>query len=236
MKAIEKKILFLLAFILFGMAISVQLRTTNTMRTLTQIDYAKSFKEYDEQLSLEKINAMEIKKQIDDLSQQKEQNLKHSLKKKNDSLLEEWSDIRLLAGFTKVRGKGIVIDVTDRQIKTDKPEYFVVHADDIIRLLNELKSAGAQAISVNEERILPSSEIVCTGPTIQINRNRYPAPFEIKAIGDQDLLLGVLNGSEIMTELKQFIKIQVSKNDKINIPGYNGDAKQYITGLEVVGK
>lgn len=234
MKINGRQALFLIAFVFFGMAIAVQIRSHYNNTPL--IDYAKDFKELDRQLVIEKTKSAEMKRQIDELSRLKEKYLKDSLTKKNDKLLKEWNDIRFLAGFSKVKGKGVVIDVTDKKIKTDKPDYFVVHADDIIRLLNELKSAGAQAMSVNEERVLPISEVVCTGPTIQINRTRYPAPFEIKAIGDQDLLMSILNGSDIMAELKQFIKIDVTRDDKVAIPAFNGDSKRYITGLEVVGK
>ena len=66
------------------------------------------------------------------------------------------------------------------------PSWFIIHDYDIRTILNELKTAGAQAIAINGERVVPMSEQICVGPTIIINDNRYPVPYIIEAIGEPD--------------------------------------------------
>jgi uncharacterized protein YlxW (UPF0749 family) len=230
MKPIEKKILYLIVFMLFGMIYMIQLRTVS--KNKNTVDYAKYYNDLESQLTSEREKSRSLKKMIDDINSEQDMYLKQNLERKNDSLLTEWENIRFMAGLTGVKGKGLIINVTDKKVQTNQPENFIVHDEDIVKLLNELKSAGAQALSVNDERILTFSEIVCTGPTIQINKSRHPAPFEIKAIGDKDVMFSVLNGSDMMVDLMRFIKIQIEKNDNIVIPAFKGNIKRYITGLE----
>jgi len=95
------------------------------------------------------------------------------------------------AGLTNVRGSGLTVTMED-SIKTIEGVYdlntYLVHDEDILKVVNELRSAGAEAISVNEQRIISTSEIRCAGTTIFINGERVGAPFVIKAIGDPALL------------------------------------------------
>ena len=68
----------------------------------------------------------------------------------------------------------------------------IVHDVDITILLNDLKSAGAEAIDVNSKRIINISEVVCAGPVLKINGEAVPAPFVIRAVGDQEALYNVV--------------------------------------------
>jgi len=67
-----------------------------------------------------------------------------------------------------------------------------VRYDDLLKLVNELNAAGAEAIAINDERIIATTEIRNAGNYIVINTNRYSAPFEIKAIGNPDTLEAAL--------------------------------------------
>jgi uncharacterized protein YlxW (UPF0749 family) len=232
MKKREKELLYLIAFILFGMILVIQIKTIN--KNLKMVDYTKYQEELKAELEKEKQRSIFLKTEISNISLQNQEYLKANLQGDNKTLFKKWEELSLIAGLNNVTGKGIIITVTDKKIKSDNPEYFVVHAEDIVKILNELKISGAQAISVNDERILPFSEIVCTGPTIQINKSRYPIPFEIKAIGDQDMLLSVLDNSSIMTELRQFVEIDVKTENELFISAFRGSVQRYLTGLEVV--
>ena len=101
---------------------------------------------------------------------------------------------------------------------------YVVHDMDILNIVNELKNAGAEAISINGERITNMTSITCAGNVAQINGEKVGAPFVIKAIGNADILyealsrpwgyIDILNSSGIVTDLK--------KSNNITIKKYNG--------------
>ena len=65
---------------------------------------------------------------------------------------------------------------------------YIIHDDDLLRVINELRAAGAEAIAINGERIVAMSEIRCAGPTLSVNNNRSAPPYEIKAIGNPNNL------------------------------------------------
>lgn len=62
------------------------------------------------------------------------------------------------------------------------PNLYLVHDEDILKVVNELRAAGAEAISINGQRLIANSEIICSGPTIRVNRRPLAPPFVIKAL------------------------------------------------------
>ena len=68
------------------------------------------------------------------------------------------------------------------------PNDYIVHESHIFKVINELKIAGAQGISINGQRIKENSYIKCTGPVITVDDKTFPAPFVIEAIGEMDIL------------------------------------------------
>lgn len=115
-----------------------------------------------------------------------------------DEIVNMNSEIQRLLfynGFTDVRGPGIMLRVSDSKSEDVTIDIMdkIVHDVDITILLNDLKSAGAEAIDVNGKRIINISEVVCAGPLLQINGEGVPAPFIIRAIGNQDALYGAVN-------------------------------------------
>jgi len=95
--------------------------------------------------------------------------------------------------------------------------------EDILKVVNELRSAGAEAISVNEQRVISTSEIRCAGTTIFINGERVGAPFVIKAIGDPALLeSAMLMRGGYVDGLKEWgIGITITRETDVVIPKYN---------------
>ncbi len=135
-----------------------------------------------------------------------------------------------LAGMTDVQGPGLVVTLTDSQLSNPtglNENLFLVHDDDVLMVLNELKAAGAEAISVNEERLVSTSEIRCAGPTISVNNNRTAAPFVIKAIGDSKQLESALmmRGGVIDTLSQWGIEVELKHKTDLVIPAYKGAVK-----------
>ncbi|MBR1883627.1 MAG: DUF881 domain-containing protein [Clostridia bacterium] len=131
-----------------------------------------------------------------------------------------------VAGYTDVTGEGIIITLDDgeklEEGSTRKDT--LVHDSDVLTVVNELKVAGAEAISVNGERIISSSPIRCVGSVIQVNFRTVAAPFEIKAIGNSQYLYSAINIKNGVADLLKGlgIKVKVETKDTISIPKYDG--------------
>ena len=91
-------------------------------------------------------------------------------------------------GLTDVQGEGVIITLRDTQDAT-------YSADDLLMLVNELKYAGAEAISINDNRIINLTDIISINNSfIVVNSDaRVSSPFVVKAIGDKDYLMSTLN-------------------------------------------
>ena len=100
----------------------------------------------------------------------------------------------------------------------------MIHDDDLLRLLNELRAAGAEALSVNQERLLDISEVRCAGPTVSVNNTRFTPPYEIRAIGDPKTLESALRLRGGVVETLKFwgITVDVKRKDDVVIPAYKG--------------
>lgn len=131
-----------------------------------------------------------------------------------------------ILGMTDVEGEGIIVLVADSdQIRQSDSfsslnnENYIVHDGNLVAIVNELKAAGAEAISINGKRIVSSTSITCAGNVIQINGEKVGSPFEIKAIGPKDLLYGELskNGGTIYKLKKYGVITSIKKHDNITI-------------------
>ena len=142
-------------------------------------------------------------------------------------LQEELQRSNMAAGLIPVTGPGIIVTLNDSPRSLEPggdPNSLLVHDVDILNIVNEMKASGAEAISVNNERITAMSEIRCAGTTILVNWNKIAPPFVIKAIGDPQLLESGLNirGGKL-EELKYFgLQTQLTRSDMIEIPAYKG--------------
>ena len=130
-----------------------------------------------------------------------------------------------LMGYTNVEGPGVTIEVSD---SVENPESnnaeLIVHDSDIRSIVNELYGAGAEAVSVNDERLIANTPIRCVGNTIMINNKRCSTPYVIKAIGDSSALESALQlRGGILDEMKKStIGVKLTRNDKVTIGKYNG--------------
>ena len=144
----------------------------------------------------------------------------------SEALKTELEQMEITAGLTDVEGPGITVvleDSTQANVTGDEADY-LIHDNDILSVINELRSAGAEAISLNGERILATSEVRCTGAVVTVNGRRYAAPYVIFAIGDPDTLYSALtmrNG--VVDILSQWgITVRVTASDQLLIPAYSG--------------
>lgn len=130
-----------------------------------------------------------------------------------ENLKKELERARVIAGLIDVRGKGIIITI-------DRNEVVNVDDTDILSVLNELRASDAQAISVNDERIVATTEVRVAGKYIMINNKQMLAPFVIKAIAEQDKVeraLKMIGGVVERLEAYQ-LKVDVKQAENILIP------------------
>lgn len=143
-----------------------------------------------------------------------------------EALASELAEAQLLAGLTDVEGPGVEVVMQDSKAGnwTGEESNYLIHDSDILSVINELRDAGAEAISLNGQRILATSEIRCSGATVSVNNVRTAAPFIIDAIGDPETLHGALtmrNGVvDILGQWKITVDVTMSKS--ILIQKYNG--------------
>ena len=146
--------------------------------------------------------------------------------------------INLLAGTTAVKGPGVVLEIEDSKkmiSSTDNTNLYIIHDEDVLKVINELRAAGAEAIAINEQRLISTSEIRCAGPTISINNTRISAPYEIKAIGNAKNMENAIKMRGGVAESLSVwgIQLNVHKDENIIIPAYNGAVQfKYVTALE----
>lgn len=143
------------------------------------------------------------------------------------SLEEQIKEGNKLLGLTEVTGEGVVVTLKDN---TSTPSNSVidisqllVHDMDILSVINELKNAGAEAISINNQRIVSTSAIACDGNVIQINGEKVGAPFEIKAIGLSEQLAALSRPGGYLSVLQDYgISAELTKAKNLTIPKYTG--------------
>ena len=137
-------------------------------------------------------------------------------------------DLKMKAGLTALEGSGVIVRMNDSNISArigENPNLYVIHDEDILRIINELRAAGAEAISINGQRLIATSEIRCAGPTLSVNNVRSAPPFEIIAIGDTNSLENSIKmRGGVEDALKVWgIQIEVLKLDNVYIPPYTGN-------------
>jgi len=232
------RILFFIAFLLLGTIVAAQFRSIMYQNKQKSSETLRA-EELKNMLDEEKVNITKLKAAIGENEKTMNQNLKVAVQNADDptkkSELVKLDDIQLKAGLVDVQGQGIIIKLDDALAKKNYPaELLIIHDSDMKRIINELKVAGAQAVSINDERLLATSETICAGPTILVNKNKYPVPYVIKAIGNSDNLYKKINESDrIILMRRDGIRINIEKSKEVKILKYSGKLDTITQGLEV---
>ena len=136
-----------------------------------------------------------------------------------EQLVEEAEDLRLLLGELPAEGKGVRVTLQDAEYDPTavNPNDYIVHESHVFKILHELKISGAQAITINGQRLMANSYIHCNGPVITIDGKQHPAPFVIEAVGDSATLSAALNlkGGVINQLLNDNIVVTLEENQNI---------------------
>ena len=214
----------IIVFFVLGLLIALQLKNINANNL--QAYYAKQdLTELQDQI-------MTLMRENSDLSDQN-QNLSDLIASMGDELsgdnkslqtiMDEKLKAEIFAGLTDVSGSGI-------QVVMEPGTDVSVKASRLLLLVNELRSSGALAISINNDRIVAMTEIRDTGttnPQIVINGNSYPATsqFIIRAIYNQDdINRGLQLVNNLIGQLQTVTIMTVSSSDTISISKLSEDS------------
>lgn len=140
-----------------------------------------------------------------------------------ENLKSEIEQLKVFGGLTEVRGAGITITMNDSSTqKGGDSNAYLVHAEDILSVFNELNVAGAEAISINGQRIVGKSSVSCAGSIVMVNGERVAAPFVILAVGDADIMQSALRfpGGVVDNLAPWGIEISIREEANVLIPAY----------------
>ena len=131
---------------------------------------------------------------------------------------EELNNLEKLVGVTDVQGDGVVLTLEDNEEQG-------ITASTLLNLVNELKYAGAEAISINNIRIVNSTDIVDVNYIIQIEGQKISSPYIVKCIGNQEYLSNNLNAKDgyLHTYTESGISVKMELQNNIKIEKYSGD-------------
>ena len=216
---IGRNIAITLVCILLGIMLAWQYKSINYNQNVASLQNKRVEELMKELINLQKQNS-ELRTRLQEI---KEENLAYEKARAGDDeaakLLQNSLDrARVFAGLVPVKGRGLVITL-------DNNGFATVDDEDVFDLVNELRASGAQAISVNEERIVAMTEIREAGKYIMVNGVQMEAPFVIKAVSDPDKLersLNIIGG--VLDTLKEWsLSVNIKKSEEIVIPAVRDD-------------
>lgn len=209
---LKGKLVIAFVFMVLGFMLSVQYKTTEQQRSI-RMDRVEDLSE---RLKLAETENQRLLAEIENLRQ-------HGADNPEDPGQER---LELLAGTTEVEGQGIEVVLDDSNIPkkaNDNPNLYIIHDEDLLRVLNELRAAGAEAISLNDQRIVGMSEVRCAGPTVSVNNVRSAPPYVIKAIGAPKTLTSALRLRGGVVETFEFwgIQVKIKTVENLRVPALN---------------
>ncbi|OBR94934.1 MULTISPECIES: DUF881 domain-containing protein [Clostridium] len=145
---------------------------------------------------------------------------------KSDStknLLDELENSRILIGEVDVKGQGVVIYLNPNSNLFGNSVNNHITDKDLVYLVNELRFAGAEAISINDIRVVSRTGIRTAGNYILINDEKISPSkrIVIQAIGDKSLLYSAMSFPEVFSDLKAICDVKFEKSDSLTIKKYN---------------
>ncbi len=157
-------------------------------------------------------------------------------------LADELAERSALVGLTPVSGPSVTVTLTDApsSVAGDgvDQDLLVVHQQDIQAVANELWRGGAEAMTIQGQRVIATTGIKCVGNTVVLHGIPYAPPYRISAIGDPAKLQAALAGSEFIRIYQQYVDAyrlgyEVTSSSRADFPGYQGSIDlQYATPLE----
>lgn len=139
-----------------------------------------------------------------------------------ETIRTQIEEAAVLAGMTRVAGPGVRVTLMSRTGATPPGAIFAIRDEDLLKLVNELRAAKAEALSINGQRLTATSAIRLAGAHINVNLQRITPPYEILAIGDPVSLRNSLEikGGLVETLRDWGMEVTVETENRVIIPAY----------------
>lgn len=134
----------------------------------------------------------------------------------------------MLLGLTEVSGQGVIITLDEnRQVNPDEVlniSGYLVHEEDLLYIVNELFNSGADAVAINDQRIVNTTSIICDGNIIRINGKMVGVPIAIKAVGFPERMEYALSrpGGYLQKMANDGVVVYTERSESITVPKYEG--------------
>jgi uncharacterized protein YlxW (UPF0749 family) len=141
-----------------------------------------------------------------------------------EKLLSDVNNAKLYSGQTEVKGPGIVITLNYESVENDGFDPFLYNSELLLLMVNELNAAGAEAISINGERLISTSEIRLAGSHININGNKHTRPFVFKVVGDTKTLRSAMLIRAGIADIMRanYISVALEDAQELTVEPYKG--------------
>jgi uncharacterized protein YlxW (UPF0749 family) len=141
---------------------------------------------------------------------------------------ESLQETKAFAGLMEMVGPGLILTLTDSKKPADELlllDNGIIHYLDVLKSVNELFNAGAEAVSVNGRRVGPRTDFRCVGTTILVDAQKIAPPIVIHALGDNKTLLGAMNlPGGVLTELREIDPgmVVIEPAEELRVPAFDG--------------
>lgn len=150
-----------------------------------------------------------------------------------DELNTRLDDTRVAAGLTEVSGPGVIVEIADSKRVVpagDNPANYIVLVDDLRDVVTALWASGAEAITINGERLVATSSIYGVGSSVLVNTAFLQPPFRIEAIGPSDMHDRFVNHPAFLGRVARRIEVYglefaTATSDSLRLPGYLGTTR-----------
>lgn len=221
-----RQLLYALVFLVLGFMVAYSYRTLGgSFQDLNEVQseiFAQEEKFREELIQQQERNKELTNELIE--KQRKMQEIEKDFSEEEQhhaQFVEKASDLRLLLGVLPAAGAGVKVTLEDGDYDplSQNPNDYIVHESHVLRVVNELKIAGAEGLAINGQRVNSNSYIKCTGPVIMIDGRTFPAPFTIEAVGDPGVLLPALQlkGSVIDGLIRDNIVVTMEELKEIKL-------------------
>jgi uncharacterized protein YlxW (UPF0749 family) len=131
------------------------------------------------------------------------------------------------AGLVAVNGTGFTVTLNDSTLEsspTGNVNDLVIHSQDVQAVVNAMWQGGAEAVSINGQRLISTSAVLCVGNTLLLNGTVHAPPYEISAIGaSRERFMSDELVQKVRSDAQRFsLQFSMSRDQRLSLPAYSG--------------
>ena len=211
-----------------GLMFAMSFRTAQGSDLRADRDLPQLIMEGDARVAEKAVVLDELQKEVEALAKVSAPTDKHLA-----SLTGVADELAVSAATTKVKGPALEVSLDDAKRTADSlPDGFtaddiVVHQQDVQAVVNALWTSGAEAMMIQDQRVISTSAVRCVGNTLILQGRVYAPPYRITAIGDIERMQEGLDADPSVNIYKQYVDAvglgyELHTHTSIEFPAYSG--------------